>query len=77
MSKITVVEWADAWIDTDDFKVSRAKKMKAVHRKTVGFFVAANEEGVILATDEYDKKKDGYAAPLFIPWGMVKNWYDV
>lgn len=71
------VDWADAWIDTQDFTRVKGEKMKPVYRSTVGFLVAETEEGIVLATDKYAKDKDGFAAPMFIPWGMVKEWYDV
>lgn len=75
--KITVVEWGDAFIDGDDFSSKNAKRTKPIGRKTVGFFVAKNQHGIVLATDRYDRKRDGeWAGKLFIPWGMVKEWYD-
>ena len=48
-----------------------AKKTRPVGRKTIGFLVARNQHGYVLATDEYDKKKDGVSAKMFIPNGMI------
>ena len=66
--KVVAIEWGDAFIDTDDFVEKDAKKTKPVMRTTVGFLVCKNQHGYILATDEYAKKKDGYAAKMFIPY---------
>jgi hypothetical protein len=71
--KIVVVWWGDAFIDTDDFDEKDAKKTEPVWRKTVGFLIARNQHGIVLATDEYDKKSDGVNAKMFIPEGMVKE----
>lgn len=68
---VVVIEWGDAFIETDDFDDSEAKRTKPVYRRTVGFLIAKNQYGYVLATDEYAKKKDGYAARMFIPNGMV------
>jgi hypothetical protein len=72
-----VVDWMDAFIDTDDFSQKEADRTEPVRRYTVGWFVSETDEGVVLATDYYDKLKDGYAARMFIPWGMINEWYDL
>ena len=74
--KVVVVRWGDAFIDTDDFDLEKAKDTHPVWRYTVGFFIAKNQHGIVLATDLYDKKEDGAAAKMFIPWGMVDEWWD-
>jgi len=74
---IVVVEWGDAFIDTDDFDIKDAKETTPVYRTTVGFYIAKNQHGIILATDVYAKKEDGVAAKMFIPWGMVNKWEEV
>ncbi len=68
---IVVIDWDDAFIDTDDFTVKQARNTKACKRRTVGFLIAVNKHGYTLATDEYAKKSDGYAARMFIPKGIV------
>jgi hypothetical protein len=75
--QLCVIEWIDAFVDTDDFNRKNAAKTTGVHRKTVGWYVCEVEEGVVLATDVYDKKSDGFSAKLFVPWGMIKRWYVV
>jgi len=74
--KVVVVKWGDAFIDTSDFELKTAKETTPVWRYTAGFFIAKNQHGIILATDIYDKKEDGAAAKMFIPWGMVDNWWE-
>lgn len=72
-----VVDWDDAFIETDDFTEKDGIKTLPVRRYTVGWFVCETDKGVVLATDYYEKKKDGYAARMFIPWGMINEWYDL
>ncbi|MGB5608477.1 hypothetical protein [Eudoraea sp.] len=70
--RIVRVDWDDAFIETSDFGVKEAKRTKGVARSTVGFLVAKNQHGYVLATDKYTLKKDGeFAARMFIPKGMV------
>ena len=68
---VVVIDWDDAFIETDDFSSTDAAKTKPCRRRTVGFLVAKNQHGYVLATDEYAKKADGYAARMFIPLGIV------
>ena len=65
------MEWGDAWIDTEDFDIEDAMDTEPVYRKTVGFLIAKNQHGIVLATDLYKDPKDGAAAKMFIPNGMV------
>ena len=74
---VVIVEWGDAFIDTEDFTEKDAVKTTPVYRKTVGFYIAKNQHGIILATDIYSKKEDGMAAKMFIPWGMVNEWREL
>ena len=75
--RIVVVEWGDAFIDTEDFEQKDADKTKPIARVTTGFLAAKNQHGLVLATDYYPKKKDGkWSGKLFIPWGMVERWYN-
>ena len=69
--KVVVVEWGDAFIETDDFMPEDAMETEPVYRKTVGFLIAKNQHGIVLATDMYRDAKDGAAAKMFIPKGMI------
>ena len=69
--QIVIIEWVDAFIDTDDFDVSEAAGTKPVYRSTVGFLVAKNQYGYILATDKYRENKESFAAKMFISHGMI------
>lgn len=71
--KVVAVLWGDAFIDTDDFDPKEANKTQPVWRITVGFLIAKNQHGYVLATDQYLKKSDGVNAKMFIPHGMVKE----
>lgn len=75
--KIVTIEWADAFIDTDDFTVEEAQTVEPVYRTTVGWLVAKNQHGYVLATDEYRKKSDGVAGQLFIPHGVILRVIEV
>jgi len=74
--KIVEVRWWDAWIDTEDVSIKKAKKLKPVERFTVGYLVAENEYGVVLSTDYFPKKKKirEVSATMVIPWGMIEHW---
>ena len=72
--KIAVVDWVDAFIDTDDFTRKQAKKAKGVRRYTVGWLVEENAEGVVMATDYYKKKSDGFNSMMFVPWGWITEF---
>lgn len=76
-SKVVVIEWEDAFIDTDDFTIEEAKKTEPIYRKTVGFFIAKNQHGIVLSTDVYQKAGDGVSARMFIPWGVINQWYEL
>ncbi len=69
--KVLTIEWADAYIDTDDFTVEEAKEAKPCYRTTVGWLVAKNQYGYVLATDRYREEKEGVAGQLFIPHGVI------
>jgi hypothetical protein len=71
--KVLAVLWGDAFIDTDDFDQDSADTTEPVWRTTVGFLVAKNQHGYVLATDEYLDPEDGVNAKMFIPHGMVKD----
>lgn len=75
--KVAVVSWVDAYIDTDDFSLKDAKKAKGVLRHTVGWLIHEGEEGIVLATDYYEKKKDGFNAQMYIPWGWVEEYLEI
>ena len=68
---VYVVDWGDAFIDNADFDPKDADQTTPVYRRTVGFLIAKNQHGWVLATDEYDAEEDGVAAKMFIPHGMV------
>ena len=68
--KIVCISWGDAFIDTEDFDPEDAKSTTPIYRKTVGFLIAKNQHGYVLATDVYDSSPE-VAAKMFIPKGMV------
>jgi hypothetical protein len=71
-AKVVRIDWGDAFIETSDFSTKEGKTTKPVMRSTVGFLVAKNQHGYVLATDKYAQKADGeFAARMFIPTGMV------
>lgn len=72
-----IVDWADAFIETDDFSLEDAEGTKPVYRSTVGYLVAKNQHGYVLATDLYRNPEDGVAGKLFIPHGMVVSVREV
>jgi hypothetical protein len=74
--KVVEVLWGDAWVDTDDITVAKAVKSKPVYRRTVGFLVADNEDGLVLVTDCFEDNEKEVNTPMFIPHGMVVEWWE-
>lgn len=72
--KIEVVVWGDAWQKPGDKKLS-ADIAKPLITHSVGFMVLENEEGVLLATDEWPSYPDRFYNLNFIPKGMILARY--
>jgi len=74
---MTVVEikWGDALIDTDDFSVTEAKKLKPVVRSTIGYLVSENSKAVVLCTDIFEKDKKPINTPMIIPTEMIIDYW--
>ena len=68
--KVVMIEWGDAFIDADDFSIEDAEATEPCYRTTVGFLIAKNQHGYVLATDVYRNEKE-VNAKMFIPHGMI------
>ena len=73
--KIVEVKWGDAWVDTDDFSLTDAKKLKPIVRSTIGFLITENKEVVVLCTDFYEKEKKIINTPMVIPRDMILDYW--
>lgn len=73
--RIVEVKWQDAWIDTTDMKIKKAKKLKPIIRSTVGYLIADTEDWVVLSTDRFHKGKE-ISAPMVIPKGMILEYWE-
>ena len=73
--KIVEIKWGDAWIDTSDFSLADAKKLKAIVRTTAGFLIEENSEVVVLCTDVYEKDKKTINTPMVIPRDMIIDYW--
>lgn len=73
--KVVEIKWNDAWIDTDDFTVSDAKKLEPVVRSTIGYFISENSKAVVLCTDFYEKDKKTISTPMVIPVDMIIDYW--
>ena len=68
--KIEVVIWGDAWQRAGEEKLNPdAAKPLITH--SVGFVLVENEEGVLLATDEWPSHPNHFYNLNFIPKGMI------
>ena len=74
--KIIEVKWEDAWVDTIDISIAKAKKLKPVIRTTVGWRISENKEGIILATDYFNDDKKHINTPMCIPWGIILEYWE-
>jgi hypothetical protein len=77
MRPIVLVQWDDAFIDTDDFNEKQAARTQPCRRTTVGFLICTTEDGLVLATDFYDNSKNVYNARMFLPHGMITGYYEL
>lgn len=75
--KVVVVTWDDAFVDTDDFTIKAAEKTKGVRRHTVGWLVAENDDGIVMATDYYEKDKKTFNTRMFIDWNWVVEYVEL
>ena len=77
-NKVYEVLWKDAWIDPQDYSLSRAKTQKPIERYTIGYLVDESEERLVLATDYFVVGSDVNSL-IVIPTGMIKKiWsYDL
>lgn len=73
--KVVEVKWGDAWVDTDDFSLTDAKKLKPIVRSTIGFLITENKEVVVLCTDFYEKEKKIINTPMIIPRDMIIDYW--
>ena len=73
--KIVEVKWGDAWVDTDDFSLTDAKKLMPIVRSTIGFLITENKEVVVLCTDFYEKEKKIINTPMVIPRDMILDYW--
>lgn len=77
-NKVYEVLWKDAWIDPQDYSLSKAKTQKPIERYTIGYLVDESEERLVLATDYFVEGSDVNSL-IVIPTGMIKKiWsYDL
>ena len=73
--KVVEVKWGDGWVDTDDFSLTDAKKLKPIVRSTIGFLITENKEVVVLCTDFYEKEKKIINTPMVIPRDMILDYW--
>tara|TARA_R110002167_G_scaffold46689_2_gene139091 strand:- start:146 stop:418 length:273 start_codon:yes stop_codon:yes gene_type:complete len=77
-NKVIEVQWEDAWIDTDDILITKAKKLKPIMRSTIGWLVADNKNELILSTDIFHSKKERkyVNAIMVVPKGMIVEYWE-
>jgi len=73
--RIVEVKWQDAWIDTGDMKMAKAKKLKPIIRSTIGYLVEDSGDWLVLSTDKFEKGKE-ISAPMVIPRGMIVDYWE-
>lgn len=72
--KIVEVVWEDAHCSTDGITLKDGANVKPMLTRTVGYLVSENDEGLVLASDGYDKLPGEFRITNFIPWGMVVGY---
>jgi len=74
--KVVEITWDDAWIESGDMSVKRARRSQPIRTKTIGYLIADTKYGITVATDIYEKDKKNVKIVNFIPHGMVVEWYE-
>ena len=74
--QVVEVRWGDAWVDTDDFTLEEAKKLKPIVRSTIGFLLIENDQAIVLCTDFYEKDKKTINTPMIIPRDMIIDYWE-
>lgn len=69
--RLEIVAWNDAHANTSCVEVKAAALLKPILTYSVGFVVAENEHGVVLATDLYHDHPEEVYGPIFIPHGII------
>lgn len=76
MMRVVEVWWGDAHVSTNDISIKKATDSKPIATITVGFLVAENDDGVVVAMDCWPKDPKNVKVHTFIPWGMVTDYYE-
>jgi len=73
--RVVEVAWEDAFIDTKDLSLKKAKKLNPIRRSTIGYLIADKENCIVLSTDRFHKEKE-ISAPMVIPKGMILEYWE-
>jgi len=73
--RVVECQWQDAFIDTSDMSLKKAKQLKPIIRSTVGYLVSDEHDWLILSTDKFKKGKE-ISAPMVIPKGMIISYWE-
>lgn len=74
--QIVEVLWGDAHVSTNDISIKKACNVAPIMTVTVGFLVAENDKGVVVAMDRWPKLPKEVKVHTFIPWGMIEEYYE-
>lgn len=74
--KVEVI-WDDAHVTLDSTTLKKARKIKPMRTRSVGYLMAENEHGLVMASDVYEETPKDGAVVNFIPWGMVVEWWEI
>jgi hypothetical protein len=75
--KIIEVHWQDAFIDTGDMSIKKARTLKPIKRFTVGYLISENDDCLVLSTDYFPNKKKKVteiSATMVIPRSWISHW---
>lgn len=74
--KVVEVWWDDAHVSTSDMSVKKAQRQKAVRTITIGYEIAKNEHGIVLAADIYPDDPKNVKIVNFIPHGCIEEIWE-
>ncbi len=75
MMQVVEIHWLDAHVSTDDISIKAAQKTEGILTETIGYLIADNDAGLVVAMDRWPKSPKHVKVHTFIPWGMVVDWW--
>ena len=74
--QVVEVIWDDAHVTTGGTTLKAAKKIKPVRTHTIGYLMADNEDGIVVASDIYPNQPEDGGIINYITHDMIVEWFE-